>query len=211
MCSKKIDIALFLLLYAQTLLSLSFSNAAPLDTPQKLNDKNIKISFEVHSPWNILDGVAQEIGGEVSIKSEDNSDKLSADLEAQDIRYKAGLSVAGRLVSAWLQANPPTPAKFVIQRSRLICKREPTLEEEHCSGTVDGKLNIWQKDYVIDIPVDLKRDELNVTINGMKEIQWGEYGFGDPTSTIANLKPVIELKFEIGLPAFAKKPSNPLS
>ena len=47
----------------------------------------------------------------------------------------------------------------------------------------------------------MKHNDKGFLLEGVKEIKWGDYGFGDPSSTISNLEPVIELNFSIELPS----------
>lgn len=189
----------FCLLCLQALLPLSVSFASSESRTQLVTDKAVKIGFEVFAPWNILDGSAKEISGNVSIGSGGKADSLRAEVSAQDIKYKAGLAVGGQIVAAWLRANPPTPAKFVIVKSTLSCKTSST--EKICKGSVDGELTIWAKPYNIDVPIEIKSTKTGALLTGFKEIKFGEYGFGDPDSTIAKLKPTIDLTFSIELPS----------
>jgi hypothetical protein len=191
---------LILFLFLYSLLGASASSASPWGLPQVLNDQNMKLFFEVGIPWNILDGTANQISGEISLASDADPGSLRADVAVQSLDYKAGISVSGRLVAVWLRENPPTPAKFIISKSTLACTPETFSAESPCKGSVDGKLTIWAKDYNIDVPVEMKRVDKSFILEGMKEIKWGEYGFGDPTSTIANLNPVITLNFSVQLP-----------
>ena len=193
-----------LFLFQQILFFASNSFAAPLGIPQELTDKNMKIAFEVHAPWNILDGTGEQTTGKVALETDGTPDSLRADVLVKDLQYKAGLSVAGRLVAGWLRANPPTPAKFIISKSALSCKAETISAETPCKGTVEGQLNIWAKNYTIDVPVEMKSIAQGLLLTGAKEIKWGDYGFGDPDSTISNLKPVIMLNFSIELPPIEK-------
>lgn len=193
--AKLINLLAFLLLPAVV------ANANPWNLPEDLTDQNMQITFEVHAPWNILDGTAQQVNGKLSLLQNKDPGSLQADLTAQDISYKAGLSVAGRLVSGWLKLNPPTPARFIISDSRLECTPQTISSTTPCPGSVSGKLNIWRKDYTIDLPIEMQAVATGFKLIGTKAINWGEYGFGDPESTIANLKPVIKLNFLISLPS----------
>lgn len=161
----------------------------------------MKISFEVDAPWNILDGTANETSGKITVGKDQKLGSLGADIAVQNLKYKAGLSVAGRLVAGWLRLNPPTPAKFIISKSSLSCAPEDISHEKPCAGSVFGRLTIWAKDYTIDVPVEMKRSKAGFLLEGSKEIKWGDYGFGDSTSTIASLKPIIDLNFSIELPS----------
>lgn len=191
---------LILYFFAQALFFVSFSLAAPWGLPQDITDQNMKIVFEVHSPWNILDGTAEQVSGKVSLANNEIPSSLLADVSVQNIDYSAGLSVAGRLVAVWLRENPPTPAKFVIANSKLDCTPETLSAQTPCKGSVDGELTIWAKSYKIDVPIEMKQDEKGFLLEGVKEIKWGDYGFGDPNSTLANIQPVIDLNFSITLP-----------
>lgn len=188
-------------LFTQTMLTAAVCFASPWGLPAELSDQNMKISFEVHAPWNILDGTAEQCGGKLSAGKNGELDSLIADISVQKLQYKAGLSVAGRLVAVWLRANSPTPAKFTIEKSSLNCNPETISEKSPCKGSVDGQLNIWGKNYSIDVPVEMKRNKQGFLLEGVKEIKWGEYGFGDSSSTIASLKPIIDLNFSIELPS----------
>ena len=190
-----------LALAVQTLLAVSVSFAAPWGLPQVLTDQNVKIVFEVHAPWNILDGTAKQLSGQLALADNSKPGNLNANISVQDLDYSAGLSVAGQLVGAWLRANPPTPAKFVIGKSSLSCTPETISAQSPCKGSVDGQLTIWAKSYAIDIPIEMKHNDKGFLLEGVKEIKWGDYGFGDPSSTISNLEPVIELNFSIELPS----------
>ncbi len=159
----------------------------------------MSVSFEVYAPWNILDGSAKQLKGTVTVAGEETSDRLRASVSAEDIDYKAGLSVAGQLVASWLRSNPPTPAKFIITKSSVLCAPDPISNQKVCRGSVDGTLTIWGKDYKIDFPVETQPGESSVIITGGKEIKWGEYGFGDPSSGLASIKPVIDMTFSIEL------------
>jgi len=190
---------LLLFLFAQALYTTSVSSAAPWGLPKELSDQNMKLVFEVHAPWNIVDGIAEQISGKISLADHKEPGSFLADISVQKIDYKAGLSVAGRLVGRWLRENPPTPAKFVIRKSSLSCTPETLTAESPCGGSVEGELTIWGKGYTIDVPIEMKHDQNGYLLEGIKEIRWGEYGFGDPSSTISNLKPVIDLNFSIKL------------
>src|SRR4029078_11486969 len=96
------------LVCVQALLIATHAFALPLGKPQTLNDQNMKVVFEVHAPWNILDGTAQQVSGEITLTTDGKPDSVRADVAVQDIEYKAGLSTAGRLVARWLRSNPPT-------------------------------------------------------------------------------------------------------
>jgi hypothetical protein len=182
---------------ASTLCSSAF--AAPLGLPQSLTDRNMKIVFEVLSPWNILSGSGEAVSGLLKADSK-NPRGLLAEISVQKIVYRAGLSIAGRMVEAWLNVNPPTPAKFIIGKSSLKCPKEAISLGHGCTGTVDGKLSIWAKTYDIDIPVEIVPASTGFQLKGAKRINWGDYGFGDPSSTIAHIRPVIALDFSIDLP-----------
>ena len=190
-----------LALLSQTLFAVLTCIAAPWNLPQQLTDQNMSIKFEVHAPWNILDGIANEVSGKISLLNNKDPGSLLADISVEKLKYKAGVSVAGRLVSVWLKSNPPTPAKFVIGKSSLACTPETISKESPCKGTVYGKLTIWEKDYNIDVPIEMKPVDAGYLLEGVKEIKFGEYGFGDPESTIASLKPVIDLNFSIQVPS----------
>jgi polyisoprenoid-binding protein YceI len=182
-----------------TLLFSSAALAAPTKWSQELDNSNISVTFEVHAPWNILDGMAKQLKGTVNIAGEETRDRLRVSVSAQEIDYKAGLSVAGQLVASWLRANPPTPAKFNIIKSSVSCALDTAINQKVCRGSVDGTLTIWGKDYKIDFPVETQPNERSVIITGGKEIKWGEYGFGDPNSKLASIKPVIDMTFSIEL------------
>lgn len=191
--------SLGLILLFQTFLSLTLSYASPWGLPIKPNDQNMKIDFEVMAPWNILDGEAKEISGVLSLHNENDPGSLRADIAVQKLNYSAGLRAAGQIVAAWLEANPPTPARFVIKNTASSCTLENIAAYTPCKGTVDGQLTIWGKEYFIDIPVEIKNEKSGSRLEGFKKINFGEYGFGDPNSTIAKLKPNIELKFSVAL------------
>ena len=191
---------LIVFLSAQVLLASSVSLASPWGLPSNLSDQNMKISFDVHAPLNILDGTAEEVSGKLSLADNLNPESLLADIAVQKIDYRAGLSPGGRLVSVWLRANPPTPGRFVISKTSLGCTPESITSQAPCKGSVDGRLTIWGKDYTIDVPIEMKKVDKGYVLNGFKKIKFGEYGFGDPTSTIAKLKPTIDLNFSITLP-----------
>ena len=191
--------ALVTSLFVKNLLSVSLCFASPWGLPRDISDKNMKVSFEVHAPWNVLDGEAQEIVGKVTLAETSDPSALRADVSAQKIEYKAGIRAAGQIVAAWLRNNPPTPGRFVITKASLGCTPESIASQVPCKGSVDGRLTIWEKDYTIDIPIEMKQGEKGFLLEGMKDIRWGEYGFGDPNSTLAKISPVIELKFSIDL------------
>jgi hypothetical protein len=137
----------------------------------------------------------------VSLRDDGTPDSLRADVGVRDIDYKAGIRVAGQLVATWLRNNPPTPAKFVIKNSSLPCPSEAISSGKSCKGKVGGELTIWGKAYTIDVPVEVTKHDKGLFLVGEKEIKFGEYGFGDPTSTIAHLNPSVDLHFSIELPA----------
>jgi hypothetical protein len=188
------------------LFSATSSFAAPSKRSAEISDRDVEVVFEVHAPWNILEGKATMLRGNVTVTTGDTPDKLRAEVSAQEIEYKAGLSIAGRLVAAWLRANSPTPAKFVIGKSSVTCARDPSVTYPVCKGTVVGMLTIWGKDYSIDFPVETQSEGARFIVTGGKHIKWGEYGFGDANSTIASLNPVIAVTFSIDLSKLTSRP-----
>jgi hypothetical protein len=169
-------------------------------TGQALSDQNVKIEFRVDAPWKILEGTAEQIIGKMALATNGAADSLRANLAVQRLQYKAGLRAAGQMIAAWLRANPPTPAKLSINKTSLPCTPESLSAQSPCRGTVDGQLTIWAKEYNIDIPVELHAVQEKLLLTGMKKIKWGEYGFGDPNSSISKLQPVVELNFSIEVP-----------
>jgi hypothetical protein len=186
---------------AQIFFPFAVSFAAPWGLPLKLNDKDTEIDFEVFAPWNIVDGKAEEISGDLKLNDEKDAGSLRADIAVKSLDYSAGIRPAGQLVASWLRSNPPTPARFVISKTTLACAPESLSLKKPCKGTVDGQLTIWGKEYFIDIPIEIKNGKTGPVLEGFKEIKFGQYGFGDPSSTIAKLKPSIELKFTVTLSA----------
>jgi hypothetical protein len=192
----------FLYLCVHALFISSISLAAPSVTQHDLTDQNMDIDFEVHSPWNILDGTAEQVRGNISLAPNGTSeDNIRADISVEKLDYKAGLSLAGRLVAGWLRMNPPLPAKFVIDKSSFNCPPDATKTQAPCAGTVNGLLTIWAKEHNIDVPIETKPSPQGILLTGMKKIKWGEYGFGDNDSTISHLEPVIVLNFSINIPS----------
>jgi len=145
------------------------------------------VNFEVYAPWKILEGTGNGTSGQLSNQNNGTADPLRADISVETIDYKAGLKVAGQLVASWLRSNPPTPAKFVILKSSLPCASVALATNTSCKGVLDGLLTIWNKSYPIDVPVEMTFKDNGFSLIGVKEIKFGEYGFGDPSSSIAHL------------------------
>jgi hypothetical protein len=195
------NLLLCILLLSVTSTASASPSGSLLDlTGEVLSDENVKIAFRVDAPWKILEGTAEQIMGKMALATNGTADSIRANLAVQKLQYKAGLRAAGQMIAAWLRANPPTPAKLSIGKTSLPCTPESLSAQGPCRGTIDGQLTIWAKEYNIDIPVELHAAEEKLLLTGVKKIKWGEYGFGDPSSSISKLQPVVELSFSIEVP-----------
>lgn len=176
--------------------------AAPWNLPQQLTGENLEIKFDVDTTWHTVHGHPQSVAGKAWL-----SDPKDFRSVAIDLRLPVnGLDTANKSRDAELyqdmdQATFPE-IHFLLSDAENICNPASLKAGESCEFVGHGALTIRDVTKQLAIPAKIEsHTDGSYAVIGSTRFRWLDFGIKDPSIFIARVKPNVDVRFELHLPA----------
>ena len=112
--------------------------------------------------------------------------------------FNTSATPTGEMLAELLRTHRVPPVTFSILDTNLRCLPS-TVGTLPCGGMIQGRATVQGRSRLVQVPIQVTRTGKDYLVKGEKELNWGDYGIGDPQHWIARLEPKISLRFEIRL------------
>ena len=184
------------------LASQATPSIASWNLPQKLNDQNTKVWFEVDSTWHMVHGTTSGVDGLAQLTEEGNPSLLDVNLELPVTSFNTDWEARDERMREVMQAEQFPKVLLHASRLKRDCTPAKTLRDLKCTDILEGELRLLKTSKKVEIPVSIKVEQnRNFVIEGKFPFKWAEYGIEDPSIFVARLNPTVTVFFKVTLPA----------
>lgn len=169
--------------------------------PQKLSDKNVKISFEVDSTWHLVEGKTSGIGGQVALTDSGN---VNAEILIPVAKFDTDSGMRDKKMKKVMHQTKHPNVSFKVFNILNICK-DDILASKKCDVEVDGELEISGNKKKIKFPAKIFVEKSMLNLEGKTSLLWADYGVEDPSILVAKLNEKVSINFNVKLDKLENK------
>ncbi len=180
--------------------AFSQTNDSTWNLPKEISDQNTTINFTVDSTWHTVHGTTSELGGDVHLKSREDTSSVTAEIIIPVSSFNThNQSRDEELLDVMNQKEFPN---VIFKANKLSGNCTPDIVKQNisCRDTLTGSLTIKDVTKDISIPLLITAKNDNFIVTGKISFKWADYKVEDPSIfLVATVDPDVEINFEIKL------------
>jgi polyisoprenoid-binding protein YceI len=175
------------------------------DLPQKLNDKNTQVKFEVDTTWHVVYGEIKNTSGKVSLSNPEDLRSITAEIRFPVKSFSTGWDKRDDSLHDSMKADKYSDVIFRSTHLGGACLPETIEKEGSCNAMLTGTLQITDTVKEIIIPVTISKEKNQYKITGKYKFEWKAYNMEDPSIIIAKVNPNVEVTYTAFIPVIITK------
>ena len=170
--------------------------ASPWNLPQKLDDSNTKIAFDVDTTWHIVHGAIKGITGAAKLSDPANPLSISAEIHVPVKSIDTGWGMRNSSLYDHMAADSFPEIIIRTKGIKGSCLPE-TVTEQGCKAILQANLSIRDVSKDVDLDIEIKKTPEGYHAAGKYSFAWADYKVEDPSIVMAKVNPTVEVKYSV--------------
>ena len=168
--------------------------------PQKLDDSNTTVTFDLATTWHRVEGKISGISGSARFSDPADDKSLHAEIFFPVKNFDTGNRSRDKELRHDM-AEPQHPnAKLEIVKSDQLCPRTAVITGKPCRASLSATLEIREQKQEINLPITIQRTDRGFAAFGEISFHWLDFGIEDPSMIIARVDKTVNVHYRVELP-----------
>lgn len=168
--------------------------------PERLNDSNTTITFNVDSTWHTVEGKTSGIGGTIIQKDIRDFNSIHAEVKIPVARFNTERESRDERLREVMAAEQFPFVEINIFNIAPGCLPERITDSSPCSTHAPATLLIRGVSKAVELPLHISRNQdSSLQASGSLTLSWQDFGIEDPSILVAKLAKDVTVQYTVQL------------
>lgn len=176
------------------------ANTGIWNLPVNLDDKNVKVTFELDTTWHQVEGKTSSIIGKAWLKDPQIARSVNVELMLPVGKFNTDNESRDETLREIMDAEKYPEVKFRADGLLKDCLPAQVQLEGRCQDALSATLQIRDVAKKLELPVEITYQRGRYEVSGEVPLKWEEFGVEDPSIfLVATVDPVVKIIFSVQL------------